>query len=107
MNHLKCLKKDKKIYPNFHGTLNNIFGDHLNDETFFEWFANKLNIRPLKCTICFKKWRGYSFQETRERQEQLEIKQKIHDTWIKNAINSTDGRNGCNIVKISEREYLQ
>ena len=38
-----------------------------------------------------KKWRDNSFQETKGRQEQLEIKQKIYDTWIKNTINYTNG----------------
>ena len=49
--------------------------------------------------------RGNSFQEFRGMQEQLEIKQKVYDTWIKNAINSTDGRNEHNIVKITKRKY--
>ena len=56
VNNRKCLNKDKK-YPKFHETLNNIFGDHLNDETFLKWLANKLNIRPSKFTIYVKKWR--------------------------------------------------
>ena len=70
VNHLQCMNKNKK-YSKFHETLNNIFGDHLNDERFLK------------------------------RQEQLEIKQKIYHTWIKHTINVTDGRNGHNIAKIS------
>ena len=79
VNHLKFLNKDKK-YPKFHETLNNIFGDHLNNETFLKWLANKLNTRPSKFTIYVKKWRDNSFQETRGKQKQLEVKQKIYDT---------------------------
>ena len=40
VNYLKCLNKDKK-HPKFHETLNNIFCDHLNDETFLKGLANK------------------------------------------------------------------
>ena len=47
------------------------------------------------------------FQELRGRQEKLEIKQKIYHRWIKNAINTTDGRNGLGIVKISKRKYFE
>ena len=39
--------------------------------------------------------------------EQFEIKQKVYDIWLKNSINSTDGRNGKNIVKLSKRKYLE
>ena len=106
VNHLKFLNKDKN-YPEFHETLSNILGDHLNDETFLKWLANKLNVRPLQLTIYIKKWRDNLFQETRGRQEQLGIRQKIFDTRIKNAIITTDGRNGRNIVKISKRKYLE
>ena len=76
VNHLKCLNKDKK-YPNFHETLNNILGYHLNDETFIKWLANKLNIRPSKFTIYVKKWRDNSFQKTRGRQEQTDKTKNI------------------------------
>ena len=55
-----------------------------------DWLI-KLNIRPSKFTIHVKKWRDNSFQETKGKQEQLEIKQKIYDTWIKNTINYTNG----------------
>ena len=40
VNYLKCLNKDKK-HPKFHETLNNIFCDHLNDETFLKGLAYK------------------------------------------------------------------
>ena len=69
--------------------------------------VNKLNIRPSKFTIYVKKRRDNSFQKLRGRQEQLEIKQKIYHRRIKNAINTTDGRNGLGIVKISKRKYFE
>ena len=37
----------------------------------------------------------------------FEIKQKVYDIWLKNAINSTDGRNGRNMVQLSKRKYLE
>ena len=36
----------------------------------------------------------------------LETKQRIY-VWIENSITSTDGRNGCNEVNISKRQYFQ
>ena len=45
--------------------------------------------------------------EIRGRQELSQnIKQNIYNTWIKNSINSTDGRNGRNLVKLSKRNIL-
>ena len=37
----------------------------------------------------------------------FEIKQKVYDIWLKNAINSTDWRNGRNMVQLSKRKYLE
>ena len=45
VNHLKCLNKGKK-YPKFHGTLNNIFGDHVNNETFLNAWLISLIADP-------------------------------------------------------------
>ena len=43
VNHLKYLNKDKK-YLKFHETLNNIFGDHVNDETFLNgWLISLIS----------------------------------------------------------------
>ena len=39
--------------------------------------------------------------------EQFKIEEKVYDIWLKNSINSTDGRNGRNIVKLSKRKYLE
>ena len=36
----------------------------------------------------------------------IEEKQMIYGIWIKHIINSTDGRNGRNIVNISQQKYL-
>ena len=49
----------------------------------------------------------FFFEETRGRQEQFEIKQKVYVIRLKNAINSTDERNGRNMVKLSKRKYLE
>ena len=45
LNHLIRLNREKK-YPQFHQLINKIFGNHLNDQTFVSWLANKLGIRP-------------------------------------------------------------
>ena len=45
VSHLKCLNKDKK-YHKFHETLNNIFGDHVNDEAFLNGWLISLTSDP-------------------------------------------------------------
>lgn len=105
LKHLKCLNKEKR-FPKFHECLNNIFGDQLTNDDLLEWLSTKLEIRPSKFKKYVAKWRENKFQETRGRQEQLEIKQKVYDIWLKNAINSTDGRNGRNMVRMSKRKYI-
>ena len=41
VNHLRSLNKSKK-FPTMNETLNNIFGDQLNDKIFLEWLVAKL-----------------------------------------------------------------
>ena len=106
INNLKKLNKERK-FPLFHETLNNIFGDNLENDEFLKWLSGKLDIRHQRFTKYVIKWRENKFKETRGRQEQIEIKQKVYDTWLKNAINSTDGRNGRNMVKLSKRKFLE
>ena len=105
INNLKKLNKERK-FPLFHETLNNIFGDNLENDKFLKWLSGKLDIRHQRFTKYVIKWRENKFKETRGRQEQIEIKQKVYDTWLKNAINSTDGRNGRNMVKLSKGKFL-
>ena len=59
--------------------------------------AGKLEIRHHRFAKCVAKWRENKFRETRGRQEQLEIRQKVNDTWLKNAI----------MVRLSKRNFLQ
>ena len=106
ITNLKQLNKEKK-FPVFHETLQNIFGEHLEKQEFTEWLAGKLGIRHHRFVKYVAKWRENKFTETRGRQEQLEVKQKVYDMWLKNAINSTDGRNGRNMVRLSKRKFLQ
>ena len=106
INHLKQLNKDHK-FPLLHETLNNIFGEQLNDESFTKWLSCKLQIRHSKFNEYHSKWRKSLFSEIHGRQELSQnIKQNIYNTWIKNSINSTDGRNGRNLVKLSKRNIL-
>ena len=35
------------------------------------------------------------------------MKRNIYNTWIKNSINSSDGRNGRNLVKLSKRKHIE
>ena len=69
--------------------------------------AGKLEIRHHRFAKCVAKRRENKFRETRGRQEQLEIRQKVNDTWLKNAINSTNSRNGRSMVRLSKRNFLQ
>ena len=67
-----------------------------------------MQIRHSKFNEYHSKWRTSLFSEIRGRQELSQnIKQNIYDTWIKNFINSTDGRNGRNLVKLSKRKYTE
>ena len=106
INNLKKLNKEKK-FPVLHETLNNVFGKHLENQEFTGWLAEKLSIRHHRFAKYVAKWRENKFSETRGRQQRLEVKQKVYDTWCQNAINSTDARNGRNIVSLSKRKFLQ
>ena len=70
MKHLKCLNKDKK-YPKFHEPLNNIFGDHVNDETFHNvWlisFISDLQNSQFLSKNGGRQFRMEEFQEFRGR----------------------------------------
>ena len=106
INNLKKLNKEKK-FSVFHETQNNVFGEHLENQEFTEWLVGKLSIRHHRFANYVAKWRENKFSETRGRQQQLEVKQKVYDTWCQNAINSTDARNGRNMVSLSKRKFLQ
>ena len=107
INHLKQLNKNCK-FPLLHETLNNIFVEQLNDESFTKWFSCKLQIRHSKFNEYHSKWRKSLFSEIHGRQELSQnVKQNIYNTQIKNSINSTDGRNGRNLVKLSKRKYIE
>ena len=106
INNLKKLNKEKQ-FPVFHETLNNVFGEYLVNQEFIEWLAGKLSIGHHRFAKYVAKWRENKFSETRGRQQQLEVKQKVYDTWCQNAINSTDARNGRNMISLSKRKFLQ
>ena len=106
INHLKQLNKDCN-FPLLHETLNNVFGEQLNDGSFTKCLSCKLQIRRSKFNEYHSNWRRSLFSENRGRQELSQnVKQNIYDTWIKNSINSTDSRNGRNLVKLSKRTYI-
>ena len=106
INNLKKLNKEKN-FPVLHETLNNVSGKHLENQEFTGWLAEKLSIRHHRFAKYVAKWRENKFSETRGRQQRLEVKQKVYDTWCQNAINSTDARNGRNMVSLSKRKFLQ
>ena len=90
-----------------HETMNKIFKDKMNDPSFLSWLASKLNIRTSRFLIYVANWRDRNFKETRGTANSIddELKQEIFDTWVENSINSTDGRNGRNLVSISKSKY--
>ena len=90
-----------------HETMNKIFKDKMNDPSFLSWLASKLNIRTSRFFIYVANWRDRNFKETRGTANSIddELKQEIFDTWVENSINSTDGRNGRNLVSISKSKY--
>ena len=88
--------------------LNKIFKDQLENINFVRWLGNRLGIQPSKFETYVKNWRSRNFSETRGRLGlSVETKQKIYDTWIAaNSINSTDARNGRNVISISKQNYI-
>ena len=106
IEYLKDLSKNRQ-YPLMHETMNKIFKDKMTDPSFLSWLASKLNIRTSRFLIYVANWRDRNFKETRGTANSIddELKQEIFDTWVENSINSTDGRNGRNLVSISKSKY--
>ena len=106
IEYLKDLNKNRQ-YPLMHETMNKIFKDKMTDPSFLTWLASKLNIQPSRFLIYVANWRDRNFKETRGTANSIddELKQEIFDTWVENSINSTDGRNGRNLVSISKSKY--
>ena len=106
IEYLKDLNKNQQ-YPLMHETMNKIFKDKTTDPSFLSWLASKLNIRTSRFLIYVANWRDRNFKETRGTGNSIddELKQEIFDTWVENSINSTDGRNGRNLVNISKSKY--
>ena len=106
IEYLKDLNKNRQ-YPLMHETMNKIFKDKMIDPSFLSWLASKLNIRTSRFLIYVANWRDRNFKETRGTANSIddELKQEIFDTWVENSINSTDGRNGRNLVSISKSKY--
>ena len=101
------MNREKK-YPTFHQLLHNLFGEWLQHQTFLEWLAKKLDIRPSKFSIYVQRWRENNFEESRgQNYLPIESEQAVYNTWLKNSIVSTNGRNGRNEISISKRQYLQ
>ena len=106
IENLKDLNKNQQ-YLLMHETMNKIFMVKMTDPRFLSWLASKLNIRTSKFLIYVANWRDHNFKETRGTGNSIddELKQEIFDTWVENSINSTDGRNGRNLVSISKSKY--
>ena len=52
-------------------------------------------------------WRECNFREaTGSKSKSIESKQKCYDMWVTNSINSTDARNGGNLISISKSNTL-
>ena len=98
----------ERRFPTFHRTLNEFFGDQLDDENFLAWLPQKFKVRTSKFIKYVQNWRKNQYCETRGRQKlPSETQLKIFNTWIENSIPSTDGRNGRNEVNLSKREYIK
>ena len=70
--------------------------------------AKKLDIRPSKFSIYVQRWRENNFEESRgQNYLPIETEQAVYNTWLKNSIVSTNGRNGRSEISISKRQYLQ
>ena len=75
---------------------------------FYDGLPKKLDLRPYRFITNVAKWQNIGLVEQKGRNSiNLEIQQKIYDTWTENCIVSTDGRNGRNIVQLSKRKYIE
>ena len=86
-----------------------IFGiERLTDRDFVAFLASQLNFRYSNYKRSLDRWIGSGLKEVRGRKALSDvIKQKIYNTWVENAITSTDNRNDHCSVKISKLEYTK
>ena len=107
IDYLKDLNFSRQ-YPLFHSMINKIFKEQLDNDDFVKWLASRLGIRPSKFSISLQCWNEKQFVECRGRSRlSLEKQQIVYDTWLNNSINSTDARNGRNVIRSSKRKYLE
>ena len=66
LERLKTLNREKK-YPTFHQLLHDVFGEQLQSQTFLDWLAKKIDMRPSKFSIYVQRWRENIFEESRGR----------------------------------------
>ena len=60
LERLKTLNREKK-YATFHQLLHDIFGEQLQSQTFLDWLAKKIDMRPSKFSIYVQRWRENIF----------------------------------------------
>ena len=107
ITHLKNLYCERR-FPTFHRTLNEFFGDQLDDENFLAWLPQKFKVRTSKFIKYVQNWRKNQYCETRGRQKlPSETQLNIFNTWRENSIPSTNGRNSRNEVNLSKGEYIK
>ena len=99
---LKKLNLDKK-YKELHTILNIFNEQQLIDILFLKWLSQKLKMRTQRFIETVKNWHTRGCEETQGRKNLSdEIRQSVYDIWVEQSVNSTDGRNGRNTVKITK-----
>ena len=76
------------------------------DQDFLKWHAIKIEVIPSRFCIHVVNWRERNFREaTGSQSKSIESKQKCYKMSVINSINSTDARNGGNLISISKSKY--
>ena len=75
------------------------------DQDFLKWLAVKIEVIPSRFCIHVVNWGECNFREAMGKSKSIESKQKCYDMWVTNSINSTDARNGGNLISISKSKY--
>ena len=103
LNHLEDLKNSKQ-FNELHRLLHKLFGEYTANLDVMSFIARKLNITHVQRFLSSaEKWRdsSFSYKRTPSSQEERHL---IYNTWISNAVVSTD-RN--TMVRMRKRLYLQ
>ena len=86
-----------------------MFGkERLTDSAFVCFLSKEVDVNTSNLRRSISKWFNGDMEETRGKWGlPTQVRQKIYDMWVENAIPSTDNRNNRGQVKIPKLEFLR